>query len=598
MIFESKPDLITVIASCVYLSEAIVFFILNERMMPNSWLLSLWKKPSRLTQSIANKTGYPVHYIQNIEAGLIFALGFGFISIGEWAATIITWVWLGVVFLLRVLAWTETDGKPRRFIVKVVGVFCVLLFTVFLIVTTILRKPDNEPWTNLQKLLPKKEVPALVTPVPSPEPQLTLETLFKTDFPNVVKTTITPDPTRFEDGRTITIISQAYEDFASKSLFVGYYIPYTDLTFRECVRIGNKKSAQSLIEAVNKRLSLSLTDDANTSIKDLTFTGRVYIYHEWPLTLQQKAKLVDYYKENGLSVQFFGIDYLKQQILNRKLLGQTPAETTVKPLTPAQTQNQQAPETVNPPTQTPKPAAVPILPYDVSGKRGEEFIALLNAQAEKRDTIRVGCVQWSEEACVAAGRFLILFSQAGWKIDSNKVFRFEPNIPIEGMNIDSKSPQYTDNLPPHLGHWNKMDYSEMTFYRTFNWMQIPVRSSGNPDMPDGTIGIYFGPEPKNVFARTTEQARKDFLTSAIILETEIQMAKQSCDKKEDCEAKSKQFKEVVTQFLKYCGCGLNSSWAKQWDEIKGNDDSDDLVKKQRVFFKKLIATLSKDQPTN
>jgi hypothetical protein len=132
----------------------------------------------------------------------------------------------------------------------------------------------------------------------------------------------------------------------------------------------------------------------------------------------------------------------------------------------------------------PSLAAVPLQPYDISGRRGEVLLALLNTQTESRDTLRVGCIAWIEESCVAAGRFLILFSQAGWSIDSNRVFRFDPDIPQEGMNIEAKAPRYTDKLPPHLGHWNKMDASQVTFFRAFSWMQIPVHSSGNPDMPD------------------------------------------------------------------------------------------------------------------
>jgi hypothetical protein len=47
-----------------------------------------------------------------------------------------------------------------------------------------------------------------------------------------------------------------------------------------------------------------------TSIKDLTFSGRVFIYHEWPLTNKQTADIVEAYSAKNLDVQLRGIDYL------------------------------------------------------------------------------------------------------------------------------------------------------------------------------------------------------------------------------------------------------------------------------------------------
>jgi hypothetical protein len=95
----------------------------------------------------------------------------------------------------------------------------------------------------------------------------------------------------------------------------------------------------------------------------------------------------------------------------------------------------------------------PQRPYDLTGTRRERFLKLLNApQTEPRDILRIGCIEWSDEACVAAGRFLILFSEAGWKIDSDRVFRMEPQIPIDGMAMVSHVtiPSNAPKLPPPL----------------------------------------------------------------------------------------------------------------------------------------------------
>jgi hypothetical protein len=145
-------------------------------------------------------------------------------------------------------------------------------------------------------------------------------------------------------------------------------------------------------------------------------------------------------------------------------------------------------------------APVPVVgqqrPYDLTGDRRKKFLELLSKeQAEPRDTIRVGCTAWSEGSCVAAGQFLILFSEAGWKIDSDRVFRLEPTIPIDGMAMVSRLNGNLPKLPPHLGTWQKMDASQVTIYWAFEEMGIPVSSSSDPSLPNGTLGIYFGPEP-------------------------------------------------------------------------------------------------------
>jgi hypothetical protein len=138
-------------------------------------------------------------------------------------------------------------------------------------------------------------------------------------------------------------------------------------------------------------------------------------------------------------------------------------------------------------------------PYDLSGTRRKKFIKLLSKpQTEPHDILKIGCISWSDEACVAAGKFLILFSEAGWTIDSNRVFRLDPQIPIDGMGMVTHIDNgvETQKLPPHLGTWQKMDASQITIWWAFKEMGIPIHPSGDQSMPVGTLGIYFGPEPR------------------------------------------------------------------------------------------------------
>jgi hypothetical protein len=52
-----------------------------------------------------------------------------------------------------------------------------------------------------------------------------------------------------------------------------------------------------------------------TSIQDLTFSGRVLIYHEEFLSIPQKAQILATYKEHNIDVQFMGTDYLGSHVI-------------------------------------------------------------------------------------------------------------------------------------------------------------------------------------------------------------------------------------------------------------------------------------------
>lgn len=195
----------------------------------------------------------------------------------------------------------------------------------------------------------------------------------------------------------------------------------------------------------------------------------------------------------------------------------------------------------SPSTSTPQRA------YDLTGRRKQRFLNLLDVQAEPRDTLRVGCIAWSDASCVAAGQFLLLLSEAGWTIDSNKVFRAEPSIPRSGMSLVShnENMENTLNIPPHLGVWNAMAPSEVTIVRAFNTMGIQVTPSSSQDMPSGMLGVYFGPEPSLIL--NSKQYIRDQLGIFRLQVSFIESA---------------QWKREVLVFLE--NCGLNPSFGNRW----------------------------------
>jgi hypothetical protein len=137
--------------------------------------------------------------------------------------------------------------------------------------------------------------------------------------------------------------------------------------------------------------------------------------------------------------------------------------------------------------------------YIPNEEKERTFETALDGHKGHRQTVRVGCTEWSQESCVAAGKFLIIFSRAGWKIDAKKVFRMQQQIPTDGVALVSNDPNVLrkgKDLPPHLGVWHKASTSEQTFLWAFKGLGIPVSSSSDPSLPNDTLGIYFGPEPQ------------------------------------------------------------------------------------------------------
>ena len=138
-----------------------------------------------------------------------------------------------------------------------------------------------------------------------------------------------------------------------------------------------------------------------------------------------------------------------------------------------------------------------IRPYDLTKERRNQLKKMLSKQTEQRAVLRFGCLAWSESACIAAGRFLLVFSEAGWKIDGNKVYRLDSSIPNAGVSLVSRTEKDTPpDLPPHMGMWHQMTPSEITIWTALTVINISPRGSTEKDLPENILGVYFGPEPQ------------------------------------------------------------------------------------------------------
>jgi len=161
------------------------------------------------------------------------------------------------------------------------------------------KSQPKQPTTEKQEILP---VGKESTELPN------LEKIFKDDFPNVMKHSLGAEVnTPFG---IVKIIEQEYMDFNSKSKFLGFYIPFCSHPYDICEFLaGECENIMKSMEQV-KVTGGMVTDSAQTSSDNLIFSGRVYIYYEDDLSLQQLADLERLYKSKGLSVIFRGHAYM------------------------------------------------------------------------------------------------------------------------------------------------------------------------------------------------------------------------------------------------------------------------------------------------
>jgi hypothetical protein len=142
----------------------------------------------------------------------------------------------------------------------------------------------------------------------------TLRDLFKSDFSNVMKFTDDSCEIQWKDGTKSGFSCQAYLDFEGKSEFVGFYVPSSQRTFDICLRLQDAPT--DVVRKVPEHAAITggYRDEA-TSLKDLVFTGRVFLYHDDILTITQKAAIIEAYRQRGLDVNFRGPDYLGDQVI-------------------------------------------------------------------------------------------------------------------------------------------------------------------------------------------------------------------------------------------------------------------------------------------
>jgi len=142
---------------------------------------------------------------------------------------------------------------------------------------------------------------------PKKQEELTLLYLFENDFNNLLRSG--QDAVFVDDkGEKINFKTKEYFDFEAQSKFIGFYIPSSPNTFDILVNLPNLYQRFSSKDKVMVEMSAPGVQPVN--IRELKFSGTVFIYHEYPILEAQKRELYSLYEKHGLAPQFRGSDYL------------------------------------------------------------------------------------------------------------------------------------------------------------------------------------------------------------------------------------------------------------------------------------------------
>ena len=168
------------------------------------------------------------------------------------------------------------------------------------VITVLALRDGRSRRANAQSLTDEKETKIAKKPI-------TLRTLFETDFPNLDHfENVLRIKKSSANEKECEIPFRLCVDFDARSRFLAFYVGVQWETRRMCVSIA--KNYKDAIQIANQShvYSMRPPNTAETQLREVVFTGRIFIYHEYEMTQREKAELEDFYKLNGAAVQFLG----------------------------------------------------------------------------------------------------------------------------------------------------------------------------------------------------------------------------------------------------------------------------------------------------
>jgi uncharacterized membrane protein YhaH (DUF805 family) len=126
----------------------------------------------------------------------------------------------------------------------------------------------------------------------------------------------------------------------------------------------------------------------------------------------------------------------------------------------------------------------------------------LKGQVEPHEEIQITCPQADENTCIYAAQFIDFFRDAGWTVRGNKVERVTLAKPLKGVILFKQGTGKLDPANWRSGLWTAFSPSIKSVGQAFVNVEIEPDSGANPDLPEGVITIYFGPEKPNEAEKT------------------------------------------------------------------------------------------------
>lgn len=142
--------------------------------------------------------------------------------------------------------------------------------------------------------------------------------LYKSDFPELMKLSndgtielrkkVDGTPDGHADISTIVCL-----DFASKSKFYMFYINRTNTGEQtaapaEFIGLNYAEIANTTLKNISAG-EKDVADSVGTTVDDLIFTGRIYLYYDSEMSMAQRGQLESLFKSKGASIIFRGPDY-------------------------------------------------------------------------------------------------------------------------------------------------------------------------------------------------------------------------------------------------------------------------------------------------
>jgi hypothetical protein len=136
----------------------------------------------------------------------------------------------------------------------------------------------------------------------------------------------------------------------------------------------------------------------------------------------------------------------------------------------------------------------PLRRHHLTAKETQRFEQAIKNQKAKRDVIRLYCPQSDESACTYAVQFISVFGEAGWDA-GYLVERVSLTKPTSGvLFLLPTTAKKSDLQKWNSGGWTSISPSMKHIRQAFLTIEVEPDSTADPDIPEGTMGIYFGNE--------------------------------------------------------------------------------------------------------